>query len=166
MFFNSISSYLHQYSKIRGRTKKVVTLIEPSLIDFSLSKNQFSLGDLARHIPLLELHFYIPIIKGQPTSYSGCSASFAANTIEILNLLDQTEQQLAEVLTAFDDEQLSAKIKIPSGEISLQKWLQLILEHEIHHRGQIYQLLSFKGVKVPNIFGLSSEDLIGLSKNN
>jgi len=166
MFFNSISTYLKSYSKIKSRTKKVVALIEPSLIDFSLTKNQFSLGDLARHIPLLELHFYIPIIKGQPTSYSGCSSSFAANTIEILNLLDEAEQQLTEVLTPFDDEQLSAKIKIPSGEISLHKWLQLILEHEIHHRGQIYQLLSFKGIKVPNIFGLSSEDLIDLSRKN
>lgn len=166
MLYNSISSYLHLYSKIKGRTKNVISLIQPENIDFSLSEKQFSIGDLARHIPLLELRFYIPIINGQATTYNGCSTSFASTATAILDLYDQAEEQLNKALSSYSDEQLNDKIKIPNGKISLQKWLQLILEHEIHHRGQIYQLLSLNGIKVPNIFGLSSEDLIEFSKKN
>jgi uncharacterized damage-inducible protein DinB len=38
-----------------------------------------------------------------------------------------------------------------------------MVEHEIHHRGQIYVYLSMLGVKTPPIFGLTSEQLKELS---
>ena len=160
----TIPEFLQYYAKIKGRTKKVVSLITANNINFSLNDKQFTIGDLARHIPLVELHFYLPIIKGLEPKYSGCDASFAADTASILQLYEQAELELRHLLKDKPSEFLREKVKIPKGEISLHKWLRIILEHEIHHRGQIYQLLSARGVKVPDIFGLSSEDLICLSQ--
>ena len=162
----TITEFLQYYTKIKGRTKKVVSLITANNINFSLNDKQFTIGDLARHIPLVELHFYLPIIKGLEPNYSGCDASFAADTASILQLYEEAELSLRHILKDKPSEFLREKIKMPKGEISLHKWLRLIIEHEIHHRGQIYQLLSARGVKVPDIFGLSSEDLISLSAKN
>lgn len=141
-------------------------LIQAETIDFSLKPDQFSIGDLARHIPLIEVHVYIPIIKGASISYRGCDASFAPDLSRILGLYDLAEKELHEALDQLSDDDLRNKVKIPGGSISLYKWLQLILEHEIHHRAQIYQSLSHQGVDVPNLFGLSSEDLIEITKEN
>lgn len=159
----SITEFLQYYSKVKGRTKKVVSLITENNINYSLNDKQFSIGDLARHIPLVELHFYLPVIKGHAPNYSGCGPSFASDTASILELYEQAESELRHILQDKPPGFLREKISMPKGEISLYKWLRLILEHEIHHRGQIYQLLSASGAIVPNIFGLSSEDLIDIS---
>jgi uncharacterized damage-inducible protein DinB len=34
-----------------------------------------------------------------------------------------------------------------------------MLEHEIHHRGQLYLMLSMIGVNTPPIYGLTEEQL-------
>ncbi len=159
----SITEFLQYYSKVKGRTRKVVSLITEDNITFSLGEKQFSIGDLARHIPLVELHFYLPIIKGHATGYSGCGPSFAPDTASILALYEQAESEMRHILKDKPAEFLKERVTMPKGDISLYKWLRLILEHEIHHRGQIYQLLSACGASVPNIFGLSSEDLISIS---
>ena len=162
----TITEFLQYYAKVKGRTKKVVSLITENNIDYSLNDKQFSIGDLARHIPLVELYFYLPIIKGLEPNYSGCDSSFAPDTASILALYEQAELALRHILKDKPPEFLREKIRMPKGEISVHKWLRIILEHEIHHRGQIYLLLSARGVIVPDIFGMSNEDLISLSAKN
>jgi uncharacterized damage-inducible protein DinB len=34
-----------------------------------------------------------------------------------------------------------------------------MIEHEIHHRGQIYLYLSMSNVKTPPLYGLTSEEV-------
>ena len=162
----SITQFLQYYSKVKNRTRKVIALITEKNIDYAFSDGLFSLGDLARHIPLVELYFYLPVIRGCKPTYSGCGASFAPDTASILTLYDEAESQLRGIMEGKPAEFLKERISMPGGEISLHKWLRLILEHEIHHRGQIYQLLSANGAQVPHIFGLSSEDLIQISTEN
>ena len=52
------------------------------------------------------------------------------------------------------------KCKTPdNAEITTWKWLRLMPEHEIHHRGQIYLYLGMLGVKTPPLYGLTSEEV-------
>jgi uncharacterized damage-inducible protein DinB len=39
------------------------------------------------------------------------------------------------------------------------KWLRAMVEHEIHHRGQIYIYLSMIDVSTSPIYGLTSEEV-------
>ncbi len=52
---------------------------------------------------------------------------------------------------------------LPAGGpgIAGWKWLRLLPEHEIHHRGQIYVYLAMLGIETPPIFGLTSEAVVG-----
>ena len=145
----TITEFLQYYAKVKGRTKKVVFLITENYIDYSLNDKQFSIGDLARHIPLVELYFYLPIIKGLEPNYSGCDSSFAPDTASILELYEQAELALRHILKDKPPEFLREKIRMPKGEISVHKWLRIILEHEI--RGQIYLLLSARGVSLQDV---------------
>jgi uncharacterized damage-inducible protein DinB len=53
-----------------------------------------------------------------------------------------------------------ARCTTPAGiQISVGKWMRSMIEHEIHHRGQLYLMLSMLGVKTPPIYGLTEEQL-------
>ena len=39
------------------------------------------------------------------------------------------------------------------------KWMRAMVEHEIHHRGQIYTYLAMLDVATPPRYGLTSEDV-------
>jgi hypothetical protein len=39
------------------------------------------------------------------------------------------------------------------------KWLRAMIEHEAHHRGQLYLMLRLCGVLTPAIFGMTSEEV-------
>ena len=45
------------------------------------------------------------------------------------------------------------------AEITAWKWLRLMIEHEIHHRGQLYQMLGELGVEVPPLYGLTEPEV-------
>ena len=49
------------------------------------------------------------------------------------------------------------------AEIRVWKWLRAMIEHEIHHRAQIYVYLGILGVKTPPLFGLTSEQVRDMS---
>ena len=48
----------------------------------------------------------------------------------------------------------------PAGTpITVGKWLRAMIEHEAHHRGQLYFILGLRGVPTPPIYGLTSEEV-------
>ena len=55
---------------------------------------------------------------------------------------------------------LNRKCATPDGaSITTWKWMRSMIEHEIHHRGQIYLYLSMLGVPTPPLYGLTSEQV-------
>ena len=65
-----------------------------------------------------------------------------------------------EVFRSLSEEDLQKKCTIPSGgQITLWKWLRAMIEHEVHHRGQIYLYLQLLGVPSPPLYGLTSEEV-------
>ena len=58
------------------------------------------------------------------------------------------------------DEDLKKRCLAPTGAaIGIGKWLRALVEHEIHHRGQIYVYLAMLGISTPPIYGLTSEEV-------
>ena len=53
----------------------------------------------------------------------------------------------------------------PHGSpIGVWKWLRAMIEHEIHHRGQIYMMLGMIDVATPPLYGLTSEEVRDMSE--
>ena len=52
------------------------------------------------------------------------------------------------------------KCTTPAGvEMTTWKWLRAMIEHEIHHRGQMFTYLRILGVDPGALFGLTSEQV-------
>lgn len=158
-----IETILDYYSKLKKRTLKIIECIPEKRLSYQLTEGKFSIGDLARHIALIERDLYLPCMENKPPVYSGCGTEHAESKPQITVLFENIAASFQEILRLKDDQYLIQKCKVPGGEMRRWKWLRLMYEHEIHHRGQIYLMLSHLGVKVPNIFNLSSEELIQLT---
>ncbi len=66
------------------------------------------------------------------------------------------EESLA-IFRALTPEDLARRCKTPGGApLQVWKWLRSMIEHEIHHRGQIYLML---GIPTPPLYGLTSEEV-------
>ena len=58
------------------------------------------------------------------------------------------------------DERFDEKCQTPAGTpITIWKWLRAMIEHEAHHRGQLYFILGMRGVATPPIYGLTAEQV-------
>ena len=64
------------------------------------------------------------------------------------------------LLRGLSPEQLKADCTTPAGtRIPAWKWLRAMIEHEIHHRGQMYLMLNLCEVERPRLYGLTSEEV-------
>lgn len=75
-------------------------------------------------------------------------------------LVYRLHRESIETLSRFTAEDLQRRCTTPDGaSIAVWKWLRSMVEHEIHHRGQIYIYLSLLQTPAPPIYGLTSEQV-------
>ena len=69
--------------------------------------------------------------------------------------------ELVSIISSFDNNDLQKKINTPANfPITCWKWMRAMIEHEIHHRGQIYSTLNYLNIKTPPLYGLTSEEVV------
>ena len=45
------------------------------------------------------------------------------------------------------------------AQLQVRKWLRSMVEHEAHHRGQLYLYLGMLDIPAPPLYGLTSEEV-------
>jgi len=154
------TEFLNYFNKVHDRTMKVVRSIPPDQIDWRFRKDKFTLGDLVRHIAAANRHIFVEVAQGNPSRYSGCGKELAATYDEIVQYAERLHAENIAILSRFTPEDFNRKCRTPDGaQITTWKWLRSMIEHEIHHRGQIYIYLSMLEVETPPLYGLTSEQV-------
>lgn len=164
MIITEIEPFLDYFGKIRKRTDRVIEAIPHDMMDWTYKEGRFTLGDVVRHLAAIERFMYAENVQLKPTAYIGCGKDLAETYQEIMNYYQNCHQDSLEIFEKLSPNQLQQKCLTPAGiPITIWKWLRAMIEHEIHHRGQIYIYLSILGVKSPPLYGLTSEELIEIS---
>lgn len=164
VIITEIDDFLAYYDRAKGRTRRLLDLIPEDHLEWSPPNGGFTLGDLVRHLALLERGMFAENVRGNPTVYSGCGPEFASTREEVIALFDRCTAEAREIFAGLTAEDLQAKCLTPAGTpITTWKWLRALLEHEAHHRGQIYLHLAALGVETPPLFGLTSEEIVEVS---
>ena len=97
---------------------------------------------------------------GRPSRYPGHGPELASTKSEVLALFDRLHAETVEIITSLDDQQRNARCRTVGGvDITVWKWLRLMVEHEIHHRGQLYEILGSLGVETPPLYGLTEREV-------
>jgi uncharacterized damage-inducible protein DinB len=82
----------------------------------------------------------------------------------VLDYYDELHPEARALFAALTPEQWTGKVMTPAGTpITTWKWLRAMVEHEAHHRGQLYFTLGLLGVPTPPIYGLSEAELLAKS---
>jgi len=156
----SVAPLLDYWEKVRGRTQRLVDLIPEDRVEWTWQPGKFTLGDLVRHLAAIERYMYAENAARRPSRYPGHGRELADGLPAVRAFLGRCHAETVEILRGLSDADLREKCVTPAvATLSVGKWLRLMVEHEIHHRGQIYMALGLLGVATPPIYGLTSEQV-------
>lgn len=160
MEIQTVESFLTYWRSVRARTSRVIASIPRDRFDWSYREGRFTFADLIRHLALLERYMFAENVCGRPSRYPGHGPELADGPEEVLALFARLHAETVEMIRALTDEQLQEDCETPAGtRLKTWKWLRAMIEHEIHHRGQIYTYLSLLELPSPPLYGLTSEEV-------
>jgi uncharacterized damage-inducible protein DinB len=165
MEINTIGPFLDYWKSVRVRTKRVVASIPRDRIDWTYAPGKFTFADLIRHLATIERYMYAETVQGKPSAYPGCGKELADGYDDVVAFMDRLDSESIEIFSRLSDEDLKGKCVTPAGtSITVWKWLRAMVEHEAHHRGQMYMMLSILDVPAPPLYGLTEEEVRARSK--
>jgi len=148
------------FDQIRFRTRRVAVLVPPEQLEWRPRDGAFSFGDLIRHLAAIERFMFAENAQRNPSRYPGHGRELADGYDHVIAYLDRMHEESMAIFRALTTEDLEAKTNTPAGTpITVWKWLRAMIEHEVHHRAQIYMMLGMIGVATPPMFGLTSEEV-------
>jgi uncharacterized damage-inducible protein DinB len=101
----------------------------------------------------------------RPSRYPGHGRELADGHTETLAYFERMHTESMEIFKTLTSADLERRCDTPGGaSIAVWKWLRSMVEHEIHHRGQIYLMLGILGVPTPPLYGLTSEEVLERSR--
>ena len=160
MEIRDLSVFLDYLGSVHGRTRRVIQCIPAGDIEWAPAPGKFTFGDIVRHLANIERHMYAPTVAGKPSEYRGHGRNVADGLANVIAYYDRLHGESRAVFASLTPEQWEGKCLTPAGTpITTWKWLRAMIEHEAHHRGQLYLMLRMIGVATPPIFGLTSEEV-------
>jgi len=160
MEIERLDRFLQYWDNIRRRTLRVAACIPRDRFDWSCHDGKFSFADILRHLGAIERYMFAENVQGKRSRYPGHGPALADGPDEVLRFLDHMHAEAVEIFSGLSEEQLQAKCVTPAGiPITAWKWLRAMVEHEIHHRGQIYTYLGMLDVSTPPLYGLTAEEV-------
>lgn len=154
------STFLDYLGSVHKRTRRVLECIPKQDVEWAPAPGKFSFGDIVRHLAGIERWMYGETVQGRPSLYRSHGKELADGYDHVLAYYDTLHEESRAIFGSLTDEQLQGKCLTPAGTpITTWKWLRAMLEHEAHHRGQLYLMLGMRGVTTPPIYGLTSEEV-------
>ena len=160
MEIKNTREFLDYYEKVRQRTLKVIAAIPREKFDWTYREGKFSFADIIRHMATIERWMYAENVQLKPSRYPGHGRELADGPENVLAFFDRLHRESMEIFGRLSEEDLNRKCTTPGGTpITVWKWLRAMVEHEVHHRAQIYVYLGLLGIPSPPIYGLTSEEV-------
>ena len=167
MEITTIETFLPYYRNIRRRTLRVAECIPQDRFDWAYRDDKFSFADILRHLGAIERYMFAENVCGRPSRYPGHGPQLADGPAAVMSFLARMHEESIEIFSSLDDSRLGEKCTTPAGiPITIWKWLRAMVEHEIHHRGQIYLYLGMLGLPTPPLYGLTSEQVYERSEHD
>ena len=99
-------------------------------------------------------------LGGRPSRSPRHAGELAEGHSAVMAYFVRMHTEAMDVFAALTPQALQARCTTPGGaSMPAWKWLRAMVEHEIHHRGQLYLMLGMIGVATPPLYGLTSEEV-------
>jgi uncharacterized damage-inducible protein DinB len=156
----TIEEFLRYLPRVHERTRRVVALIPPDDVEWAPTSGWFTLGGLVRHLAGIERWMYGETVHDRPSRYPGHGRELADGFDATLGYYDRLHAEAVASFAVLTDARMTEQCLTPAGtRITVWKWLRAHLEHEAHHRGQLYLMLAQRGITTPPLYGLTAEEV-------
>ncbi|MEP6730082.1 MAG: DinB family protein [bacterium] len=160
MRIDSAAEFVDYWRGVRKRTTRVIDQIRDEDLEWTYAADRWTIGDIVRHLAGIERDMYAENVAGRPARYPGHGRELADGLSAVRAYHERKHEEAVAIFSQLTPEQLASKCVTPAGTpITTYKWLRAMVEHEAHHRGQLYMMLGMRGVKVPQIYGLTEEEV-------
>jgi uncharacterized damage-inducible protein DinB len=158
--FRTPQVFLDYLASVHQRTRRVVLCIPPADVEWAPAPGKFTMGGIVRHLAGIERWMYGQTVLGHPSAYPGHGTELASGFDAVLEYYDTLHEESRAIFASLSAEAFQGRCVTPAGtSITTWKWLRAMLEHEAHHRGQLYLMLGMRGVSTPPIYGLTAEEV-------
>jgi uncharacterized damage-inducible protein DinB len=155
-----VGPFIDHLRSVHSRTRRLILCIPPDRLEWAPAAGKFTFGDLVRHLAGIERYMYAETVQGKPSRYHGHGRDLADGFDPVLAYYDHLHDASVGIFAALDDAAFQSKCTTPAGTpITTWKWLRAMIEHEAHHRGQMYLMLGILGIPTPPLYGLTSEEV-------
>jgi uncharacterized damage-inducible protein DinB len=138
-------------------TRKVLAAVPADKCSYKPDERSMSAMELCWHIPAAESFFATAVTTGTFPPFNQMPENIKSPA-DVLAWYDaQVAAQLPK-LKALTGEQAAKPVDSPFGTQPAIAFLQIMINHSIHHRGQLSTYLRPMGAKVPSIYGHSRDD--------
>ncbi len=162
--FRDLPSFLSIWPTMRARTLRVLEALPEEHLEWSPGPGHWTFGDLFRHLAGLERWMWAENLQGRPSRYPGHGPGLAAGLPGVRAYLDRCHGESLAIFSALSEADLARDCTTPAGTaLPGWKWLRAMMEHEAHHRGQLYLMAGLRGVAVAPLFGLTEEEVAARS---
>lgn len=146
-----IKSFVSNWNRIHKQTSRALRATPADRMEWRPKEGMFTFRELVSHLPKSELMIARSALAGSPQEVELDLSNLTPD--EIADLFDRQHAELAEEVSKIDSEQIGYVIEIFGKSIPRLALLQGMVEHEIHHRGQLYAFLRLVDVEPPSLFG-------------
>ncbi|MBL7710780.1 MAG: DinB family protein [Chitinophagaceae bacterium] len=160
------TSFIGELQHEAALTRKILERVPLDQKDWKPHEKSMTLGRLATHIA--ETLHWITVILGADEFDFAANPSpkrhVAADTAELLSILDNNLENAIKALSAATDEDFNKHWVIKRGEqvimsspkkVAVRGWG---FSHQFHHRGQLTVYLRLLDIPVPGMYGPSADE--------
>lgn len=140
-------------------TRKVIAAVPEDRSDYRPDEKARTALELARHIPLTDMWFLDAINNGEFAMPDPSVESGVTSVADALKIYDENIGPALEKVKGLSGEQLAKPVDM-MGVFNMPAvmYLDFLIRHTVHHRGQLSAYLRPMGSKVPSIYGGSADE--------
>jgi uncharacterized damage-inducible protein DinB len=155
--FTTVNDFLQEWKQEAALTQKVMDALTDKSLKQEVAPGLYSIGSVAWHITgsayyfpaQLGITFEVPDLRKEaPTSAAEISETYKL-------VCDRLSEAVSEQMS---DEKMNEMVNLFGMDMPVQAVFRLLIQHQVHHRGQLTVLMRQDGLKVPGVYGPSKEE--------
>jgi uncharacterized damage-inducible protein DinB len=159
-----VDALLPEFDHEMTTTRRLLERVPEEKVDWKPHPRSWTLGQLAQHVATLPMWGTVTLSQSELDLSAGGQAPVLHTHAQLLETFDRHVAETRAALVGRTDAELMAPWTLKKdGQtvFSMPKaavWRSFVLNHLIHHRGQLSVYLRLQDVPVPSIYGPSADE--------
>jgi uncharacterized damage-inducible protein DinB len=155
---------LPEFDHEMATSRTVIERVPENKFDYKPHDRSMTMGALASHIADMPTWAFVGITQDCLDLSGGFKPFQAASTAELLEAFDKNVVLARGAIAAASDETLMKNWTLKKGGVTLMTMPKIavvrsfVMNHVIHHRGQLSVYLRLNDIPVPSIYGPSADE--------